>query len=124
MRRQPRVRSKYGNRKTVVQGIEFDSKWESEVYRYLRFREQAGDISQLERQVSYVLLPAFKDRHGKRRQAITYIPDFAYIDKDGSKCVVDAKGIETAVFKIKHKWFLFEYPEIRFYVVKKGMEWP
>lgn len=102
--------SKYGNRKTVVDGITFDSRREANRYRQLKTLEQAGEITDLVLQPSFVLLDAFTDAHGKRHQAIRYVADFQYTDRDGSVIVEDAKGIETAVFKLKRKLFLSRYP--------------
>lgn len=47
----PRRRSKYGNRKTVVEGRPFDSQHEAACYLRLKAQEQAGIISGLECQV-------------------------------------------------------------------------
>ena len=47
--------SKYGNRKTEVDGIVFDSKKEAERYRDLKLLERAGDIRELVLQPSFVL---------------------------------------------------------------------
>lgn len=75
--------------------------------------ERTGHISNLQRQVSFELIPAIKEpdtvgpkggiKKGKTIQkACTYIADFVYI-KDGETIVEDAKGMETEVFKIKRK---------------------
>ena len=102
-------RRKYGNRKTTIDGITFDSKREAARYRQLKALEQAGEIADLELQPRFVLLDTFTDSHGKRHQAITYVADFQYTE--GGRIVVeDAKGVETAVFKIKRKLFLSRYP--------------
>ncbi|MDD3747626.1 MAG: DUF1064 domain-containing protein, partial [Anaerostipes sp.] len=42
--------SKYGARKTVIDGITFDSKREAKRYQELKLLEQAGEISYLELQ--------------------------------------------------------------------------
>ena len=51
-------KSKYGSRKTIVDGISFDSKKEASRYRELLLLERAGKIGNLRRQVKYVLIPA------------------------------------------------------------------
>ena len=102
-------RRKYGNRKTTIDGITFDSKREAARYRQLKALEQAGEICNLELQPRFVLLDTFTDSHGKRHQAITYVADFQYTEA-GRVVVEDAKGVETAVFKIKRKLFLSRYP--------------
>ena len=40
-------------------------------------------------------------------RAMHYIADFSFTDRDGVKHVVDAKGFETEVFKIKRKLLKF-----------------
>lgn len=110
-------RSKYGNRKTVVDGITFDSKREAERWLYLRAREEAGEISHLERQ------PIFKLSVGDRpvlirskgypngRQA-KYAADFAYFDGD-RRIIEDAKGHRTRDFILKKAIVEAMYPAIR-----------
>ena len=104
--------NKYGNRKTYVDGIKFDSKREAERYIELKLLERAGVISNLVLQPKYVLQDKFR-RNGKTVRAIHYIADFEYIE-DGIKVVEDVKGMETKDFKLKEKMFLFRYPEIEF----------
>lgn len=47
-------------------------------------------------------------------QAIKYIADFDITYKDGTRKIVDTKGIKTADFKIKEKMFNFRYPLLSF----------
>ena len=47
-------------------------------------------------------------------QAIKYIADFDITYKDGSRKIIDTKGIKTADFKIKEKMFNFRYPSLSF----------
>lgn len=117
-------RSKYGNRKTVVNGIEFDSQKEARRYQELRLLEQAGRISDLRLQVKYVLIPAqrapsfeiYKSGPNKGRRKpgkvleneCAYIADFVYT-QDGNEVVEDAKGMRTAVYRIKRKLMLERY---------------
>ena len=105
-----RSRTKYGNRFTVVDGIRFDSCAEADRYRVLRLRERAGEISDLELQPKFVLLPAF-ERNGTKYRAITYRGDFAYIE-NGRSIVEDVKGMATDLFKVKEKLFRYHYPDI------------
>lgn len=46
-------RSKYGNRKTEIDGFVFDSKRETERYQQLKLLEAAGEIVDLRMQVKY-----------------------------------------------------------------------
>lgn len=109
---------KYGNHHTTVDGIVFDSKHEADVYRVLKLRQHAGDITNLSMQVPFTLQDAFTDGSGKRHRAIVYVADFCHYEGK-LKVVTDAKGVETSVFKLKRKMFLSRYPEIRFDVVKR-----
>lgn len=87
-------RPKYGNRKTQVGGITFDSKHESEVYAGLKLRQRAGDIAAMAMQVRF--------RLGDR---IEYVADFVVIDAAGAH-VIDAKSEATRrdkVYRIKKK---------------------
>ena len=47
------MRSKYGARKTIVDGITFDSKKEANRYRELKLLEDAGEIEKLKMQVAF-----------------------------------------------------------------------
>lgn len=113
-----RNKSKYGANKAVVDGITFDSRREARRYSELKLLERAGEISDLELQVKFVLIPAQKepDRIGARGGIIKgktiereccYIADFVYKDKSGVQVVEDAKGMKTEVYKIKRKLMLF-----------------
>lgn len=52
--------NKYGNIKTVIDGIKFDSKRESERYLELKLLEKAGEISDLKLQPRFILQHGFK----------------------------------------------------------------
>lgn len=122
------MRSKYGNKKTIVDGIVFDSSKEAQRYSQLVMLQKAGEISELERQKEYELIPAqyeeiptgetYKrgDLKGlpktKRvciEQAVKYVADFVYQDKEGRTVVEDAKSEATRTEKyiIKRKLMLF-----------------
>lgn len=55
------MQSKYNNRKVRFLGETFDSMLECERYKYLKALEQQKVISNLQRQVKYVLLSSQKD---------------------------------------------------------------
>ena len=110
-------RSKYGNKKVIVDNITFDSIAEAERYKQLRLLEQAGAISDLRLQPRYELQKAFTDNEGKRQRAIVYIGDFAY-SENGKWIIEDTKGVETPVFKLKKKMLLYLYPHYRLRVIK------
>jgi hypothetical protein len=95
-----RSRPKYGNKKTVVNGIKFDSKWEAERYLYIKSLERAGRVKDLELQVRFNLIV-------NDQKICAYIADFRYKreDKNGEwhEIIEDAKGVETPEFKLKKK---------------------
>ena len=93
--------AKYNNTKIRVGGRLFDSKAEAARWQELQMLERAGEITELERQVEYELVPKQK---GER--AVKYIADFRYIDHDGKTVVEDTKGVKTPVWIIKRKLML------------------
>lgn len=120
------MRNKYHSRKTVVDGITFDSGREAERYSQLRLLEKAGKISWLKLQVKFELLPAQYEytseiikrgpnkgqpKRGKCiEKAITYIADFVYCE-NGAMIVEDAKGCRTKDYIIKRKLFRWKFGE-------------
>ncbi|WP_200817053.1 DUF1064 domain-containing protein [Chitinophaga eiseniae] len=82
-------KSKYGNNRTEVDGIWFDSAKEAARYSTLRLMERAGLIRDLRRQVAFEL-------NDGGTHSLKYIADFVYIDCTTSLQVVeDAKGFRT-----------------------------
>lgn len=100
-------RSKYGNRKTVVDGIEFDSKLEAQRYVTLKLMQRGGMISQLKLQVPFTLIPKQKRDDGKTERACEYIADFTYYDEFDNFIVEDVKGRRTPEYIIKRKLMLY-----------------
>ena len=94
--------SKYGNTKIRVDGRLFDSKAEAARWQELQLLERAGEITELERQVEYELIPKQK---GER--AVKYIADFRYKDHEGNTVVEDTKGVKTPVYILKRKLLLW-----------------
>lgn len=104
--------TKFRSRKTVIDGITFDSKAEARRYADLKLMERADLIQGLELQPSFELLPSFRDKTGKSHRAIVYRADFRYIEvATGEIIVEDVKGMETREFKMKRKMLLSRYPE-------------
>lgn len=97
-----KYRSKYGNKKTILDGIVFDSQKEAKYWMILCNESKAGKITSLNRQVKFTFPDGFGDviRHVKSKRPLTYIADFVYI-KNGLKIVADAKGFRTGEYKIK-----------------------
>jgi hypothetical protein len=102
--------SKYHNRKTVVDGIEFDSGREAKRYAELKIRQCLGEITDLELQPEFVLQEGFR-KNGNWYRAIVYRADFRYKEVATGEIVVeDSKGCRTDVFLIKQKMFEKRYP--------------
>ena len=99
------VRSKYHNRKTKG----FDSAKEWRRNQELETLQRAGEISELNRQVPFVLMPSFAITDETTKQGfrtireIRYIADSTYRLKNGKRIIEDVKGMQTEVFKIKRK---------------------
>lgn len=94
--KQPK-KSKYGNRKTVVDGITFASKAEANFYKGLKGREMAGEVHAVEMQRPYELTV-------NGALVCTYKADFVFYDQTVKRQrVVDVKGVKTRDFIIKQK---------------------
>ena len=119
---------KYGNRKTIVDGIEFDRAKEARRYGELKLLLRAGVIEKLELQKEFELIPAQYEtfprygKTGKRLQdgkrcvekSCVYKADFAYM-QNGQQVVEDVKGYRDpqsagyAKFVIKRKLMLWRF---------------
>lgn len=100
--------TKYNNKKTVIDNMVFDSKKEANRYLELKLLLKAKQISDLKRQITYVLVP----KQGGER-AVKYIADFVYTE-NGKTVVEDVKGFRTDVYKIKRKLFKQIYSQCEF----------
>lgn len=112
-------RSKYYNIKTKASdGNVFDSYKEARRWEQLLLLQKAGEITDLERQVTYELIPAQYEtierysKTGRRLQdklrlverKVEYVADFVYHDaKTGELVVEDTKGVRTKDYIIKRK---------------------
>ena len=92
---------KYNNTKIRVDGRLFDSKAEAARWQELQLLERAGEITELERQVEYELIPKQKGERSAK-----YIADLRYVDHEGETVVEDTKGVKTPVWIIKRKLML------------------
>lgn len=92
---------KYGNRKTEVDGIRFDSAKEAGRYKELLLRQRAGEIRDLVLQPLYPLIV-------NGVLIAHYKGDFRYVDVGtGSTIVEDVKSVATARDKAyRLKWKL------------------
>ena len=110
--------NKYKNKKTIVDGIKFDSEMESHYYIYLKQLKEIGEVVDFVLQPTYLLQEGF-NLNGKRIRPITYKADFKVIYKDGHEEVIDVKGKLTEEFKIKRKMLLYRYRDINFKCVQE-----
>lgn len=93
---------KYRNTPTTRTGEKYRSKREANRHAELLLMQKAGHIYDLQREVAYVLAPSVRIEGEKRaRPAIRYVADFVYRLPDGTKKVVDAKGVSTPVWRLK-----------------------
>lgn len=98
--------NKYHSKKTVANGIEFDSKKESRRYSDLALLERAGLISGLRRQVKFELIPSQRIDGKVVERSVTYVADFVY-EENGKTVVEDTKGFKTKDYIIKRKLMLY-----------------
>lgn len=103
-------RSKYRNRPCRAHGRFWASQRELAVYRELLALQQAGQVSVITCQPRYELHP--------RPERIVYVPDFVVRYTDGQVEVIDVKGMETPVFKLKAKLFRTKYPTLPLRIVR------
>ena len=100
---------KYRNKKTKVGGITFDSLAEAARWSELQLLERAGRITDLRRQVVYVLAPSVKFSGARAaKPAIRFIADFEYFES-GARVVEDVKSpvsAKLAAFQIKRHLML------------------
>lgn len=110
--------NKYGAKKTLCDGILFDSKMEAERYVQLRFLAEQGKITNLQRQVTYELLPNQRGediitKRGKIKpgyvlyRAWTYTADFVYNNENGEEIIEDVKGVKPNGFSNIEKMFYY-----------------
>lgn len=93
----------------TIDGITFASKAEMNRYCELKLLIKAHEITDLEFQPKFDLIPKF-EVDGKKYRKISYSADFKYFDITKDKIVIeDVKGFETPVFKLKKKLFLYKY---------------
>lgn len=118
-----RSRSKYFAKKVKVNGEIYDSTKEYKRYRELLLLEKAGAITDLQKQVKFVLIPTQYEtyerygKNGKRlkdgkrllEREVAYIADFVYFE-NGKKVVEDTKGYKKGtaydLFTLKRKLML------------------
>lgn len=97
--------TKYNNRVVNRDGMTFDSVREYRRFCELALLERAGQITELQRQVKFELIPSQKIDGKVVERACTYVADFVYTE-NGKKVVEDTKGFKTKDYIIKRKLML------------------
>lgn len=102
-------------KRTELGWIYFRSKREAKVWIRLKYREAAGEISNLRRGRQTRLnltCPTFKDPGDlfERPPTIvtTWEPDYVF-EENGVTVYADAKGFPDAVYELKKKWVLAQH---------------
>jgi Protein of unknown function (DUF1064) len=108
-------RGRYGSKKRKVDGVTFDSMMEADFYILLK---DSDDVVAFEIQPRFLLQEAFR-KGGKAVRKIEYVADFKVLYKDKKFEVIDVKGMQTDVFKIKKKMFDHRYRDIELILIKK-----
>lgn len=108
------AKQKFGNVKTMLYGVGFDSKLEADYARYLKLLEMAGEIKDLQLKPPGIeILPSLR-----------YKPDFQFTEvKTGLRVVVDTKGGATKGGRfptICKLWRLFMQGQVLRVVERRG----
>lgn len=109
---------KYRNKKITVGGETFDSKREYNRWCELKLAERAGEITELRRQVKFVLIPSQREKvwNDKKNRfedgkvierEVSYVADFTYKNRLGFEVVEDSKGFRTKDYVLKRKMMLY-----------------
>ena len=110
--------SKYHNRKITRDGETFDSAKEYQRFCELKLLARAGEITDLKRQVKFVLIPSQREKlwNAKKNcyedgkvieREVSYVADFVYTNRLGFIVVEDTKGFKTKDYIIKRKLMLY-----------------
>lgn len=120
--------SKFRAKRTEYNGYTYDSKFEAGVAQQLDIRLKAGEIKDWERQFKIECIPY--NCHGEPvpKCKVSHKVDFRIHEHDGSYTLLEAKGMETADYKMRRKWLLQfwipEHPDHTYEVVKdRGKSW-
>ena len=114
--------SKYNAKKSVYNGITYDSRLEADVAKRLDYFITMGNLGDDRylhgwmRQIPFELIP----KHGRER-AIIYKADFFVMIMQGltiTEFLMEVKGFDTAVWRLKRRMFLHLYGEVDLRVVR------
>lgn len=108
-------KNKYRSVSSSYNGIQFHSKAECAYAIELDMRKKAGDIKDWSRQIKVSL-----DVNGYH--ITNYFVDFEITHNDDSSELIEVKGFETEVWRLKRKLleatYLFQNPLVKYTVVK------
>lgn len=107
-------KSKYGAVAVIHNGRRFASKLEASIAQVLELLQSQKKITILAYQPKFELTP--------KPNKITYVGDFLILDRLMRRVVVDAKGVETATFRLKKKLMAHFHPNTPVWIIKKGSE--
>lgn len=109
---------KYKSKQTIVDGIKFQSKLESERFQQLKLLQKAHEITDLQCQKEFQIFEGYINCYtGEKHKSRYYVADFFYLDLRSKQWIVeDTKGVETDVFKLKWELVQEQHPD---YVFRK-----
>ncbi len=93
-------RHKYNAKPCEVNGIKYRSQKEMRRHQELLLMEKAGEITDLKREVPFILAPSVVI-NGKKVRELRYFVDFTYFNRNGELKCEDTKGMKTRVYMIK-----------------------
>ena len=101
------MRSKYGAIPTIYNGVRYASKRESQYAMQLDALKKARGADRVKTWIGQPRFPMVVNGV----KICTYVADFLVKYADGRVIVVDVKGVETSVFRLKQKLYAALYPE-------------
>jgi Protein of unknown function (DUF1064) len=132
-------------KRTIVNGVVFDSELESQYYKYLIQNKEELNIKEIELQKTFELIPSFKvvcfkcngskkvlspkgtgrkincsrcKGEGQvKRHSMSYTPDFIITFNDGSKWYVDVKNDRYIPKEFPYYKKMFEYTTFIYLVI-------
>lgn len=110
-------KNKYGAHPRCEDGIHFASGLEADYYLELKLRLMAGDIAGYCRQPAFLIIPSDP---AKDTRKCDYKADFIVFHNDGNYEIIDTKGMQTPVYKIKMKAMNEKYPKLTVKEVHKN----
>ena len=87
--------------RTTADGITFASKHEAKVYSDLKLLARAGEITEFIWDKKLLRFPIMINGI----HVCYYEADFSFLDQQGKRVIVDAKGMKTEIYKLKKKLF-------------------